>query len=310
MKLGSMFVPRSKQNCISALVAIALLGGCKHADKEKVATQPAPATQSSVADQHPAATTVPSPAASPTTSVISVSTKWKTIEELSYPLGAQRLSAHFILQLPAGYSDPGDFIRIRIQVEGQPEFVLDNLDGWIEYHDPKQKHDRYAKLTSLNLVHSKYLLMVPSTVNPQELPLVVLRSWQYASDAERLHVIGFHPSGQPITLLNTKLDLLELVDLDGDGNLEIAGRPCLSEEVGEGVLTYDPLHVYKVPHPTTSPAVLSLELSKAYNLKNYYGWAGPKCSEGMVVVEHPPGGGKPVILPVGDVEKLFAEQKM
>ncbi len=245
------------------------------------------------------------PAATPPAS--SSATKWKTVEEFGYAWKPGQTPVHFKLELPDGYEDPGDFTRIHIQVKGQPEFVLDNQDGWIAYNSQEQQSDVYAKLGKRNLVQSRFVLILPDSTRAGEPPLVFLRSWVYASDAERLHVIGFKSSGGPITLLNTELDLEEVTDLDGDGHPEIIGSPCMSEESAPGVLTYDPYHVYQAPHPITEPAKLSVELSKAYNLKHYYGWAGPDCSEKLAVVLHPPSGGKPVIMDTVEAKKLMKQ---
>jgi hypothetical protein len=49
---------------------------------------------------------------------------------------------------------------------------------------------------------------------------------------------------------------------------------------------------------------LSLPLSKTYNLKYYYGWAGAQCSEDIAVVLHPPKGGKPRVMSTKEAEKL------
>lgn len=271
-----------------AILGVALASGCKLYTMQAAAPSDAPSAQA-------------------TPSVTKTATKWKTVEEFDYAWRPGQASAHFKLELPEGYDDPGDFTRIHIQVKGQPEFVLDNQDGWIAYNSQEQPSDVYAKLAKQNLAQSKYVLVLPDSPSASEPPLLFLRSWVYASDAERLHVIGFKPSGGPITLLNTELDLEAVVDLDSDGHPEIVGMPCMSQESGPGILTYDPHHVYKVPHPITEPAKLSVELSKAYNLKHYYGWAGPDCSEKLVVVLHPPSGGKPVIMDAAEAEKLMKQ---
>jgi hypothetical protein len=270
-----------------AILGAALASGCKFDTMQAAAPGVAPSAQATP----PAGNTA---------------TKWKTIEEFNYAWKPGQAPAHFKLELPEGYEDPGDFTRIHIQVKGQPEFVLTNEDGWIAYNSQEQQSDVYAKLKKQNLAQSKYALLLPDSTRAGE-PLVFLRSWVYASDAERLHVIGFKPSGEPISLLNTELDLEAVADLDGDGHPEIVGMPCMSQEWGPGFLTYDPHHVYQVPHPITGPAKLSVELSKAYNLKHYYGWAGPDCSEKLVVVLHPPSGGKPVIMDVAEAKKLMKQ---
>jgi hypothetical protein len=232
-------------------------------------------------------------------------TKWKTIEELAFTWMPGQQPVRFKLEIPEGYKDAGDFTRIRISVAGQREFVADNPDGWIEYDSKEQPSEVYAQLKERNLVQSKYVLILASSARKDEAPLIFLRSWAYASDAERLHVIGFQPSGQPITLLNAELNLEKFEDLDGDGSAEIIGRPCMSEETAPGFLTYNPYQIYKVPHRTIGPAVLSNHLSREYNLKHYYGWAGPNCTDQMTMVLHPPNGSKPAIMPTAEAEKLM-----
>jgi hypothetical protein len=50
---------------------------------------------------------------------------------------------------------------------------------------------------------------------------------------------------------------------------------------------------------------IDLRLTESYNKKNYYGWAGPKCSEDIAVVLHPPGGGKPVVMDAAKAKAMF-----
>jgi len=57
-----------------------------------------------------------------TPSVADNKTKWKTVEELDYAGNLGLSPVHFKLELPEGYRDPGDFLRIHIQVKGQSDF--------------------------------------------------------------------------------------------------------------------------------------------------------------------------------------------
>ena len=276
------------------LFVVGLATGCKGTGDLKRPSQTIPRSM-------PPATPAPTPATAENTP------QWKTVEEFAYAGGPALPPVHFKLELPEGYVDPGDFIRIHIQVKGHPDFVVDNEDGWVKTNNQDSPSKVYANLDNKNLVDSKYVLIVPASRRKSDPPLVLLRSWAYASDAEGLHVIGFQKGGKPVVLLNEQLDLRELADLDGDGNFEIAGWPCLSQEFGNDLLTYDPLHVYKIPHPIIGPAILSIPLSKNYNLQHYYGWAGPNCSEKLAVVRHPPGGGKPLIMNADAAAKLMEE---
>lgn len=85
-----------------------------------------------------------------------------------------------------------------------------------------------------------------------------------------------------------------------------AAYPCLSEEFGDGLRTYDPFHVYKLDATPAANAKLSLPLSKAYNLEHYYGWAEAQCREDVVVVLHPPKGGRPILMSRQAAEKLMS----
>ena len=110
-------------------------------------------------------------------------------------------------------------------------------------------------------------------------------------------------------ILKATLHIKEFRDLDGDGVAEIAGQPCFSQSWSSNLLTYDPLHVYKLESTPKPELELSLPLSQEYNLKHYYGWAGPTCSEDLAVVLHPPGGGKPVIMKTEEAKKMFGKKK-
>jgi hypothetical protein len=85
---------------------------------------------------------------------------------------------------------------------------------------------------------------------------------------------------------------------------EVIGYPCLSQEWGNGLITYDPYNVYKLGGVSGTSASLSLPLSRNYNLSHYYGWAGAQCSEDLAVVIHPPGGGKPLIMNAKKAERI------
>jgi hypothetical protein len=271
------------------LLLVVLLAGCQHAEIKQPASSSSPSP-------------TPPPPGQP---VFAANVEWKTVEEFDY-VGNPALSpTHFKLELPAGYGDPGDFLRIHIQVKGQPDFVVDNSDGWVEYNIRDEPSDVYKHLQGRNLVPSKHVLVLPASLSPSEPPLVLLRSWGYASNPERLHIIGFQNNGKPVLLFNQEFELIEFADLDGDGYAEIVGRPCLGEGLGEDFVTYTPIQVYKVLHPINGTARLSVPLSKRYSLQHSYGWAGPDCDETMLVVRHPPGGGKPVILPEVEARKLM-----
>ncbi len=278
-----------KQTIVFFLIFM-VLGGCKRGE-----------------DKTPSRQSASTPTPSPTPPAITSSKKWKTVEEFDYTLNPKQDLFHFKLELPEGYDDPGDFIRIHIQVKNQPEFVLDNQDGWVEYNNKEDQSKVYSDLQKQNLVASKYVLVLPDSKRDGVTPLVILRSWGYASNPERLHVVGLQSSGQPIVLFNGEFDLLDLRDLDGDGFPELIGLPCMSVGVGRGgsdMGTYRPYQVYKIAHPITGPATLSIPLTKEYTAQKYNGWAGPQCTDNFILVWSKDRNEKPRVVTKEQAGKL------
>jgi len=158
------------------------------------------------------------------------------------------------------------------------------------------------KLLKPNLVRSDYVLARKASENRT---LLFLFGHSYASSPGSLDVLEISKDGEAgVVLHREEFGLMELRDLDGDAVAEVVGYPCLSQVWGNGLLTYDPYNVYKLGNSPADPAVLSLPLSKSYNLKHYYGWAGANCREDIAVVLHPPNGGKPVVVSAKEAQSM------
>ena len=229
--------------------------------------------------------------------------EWATVEEFDFDWQQKSAPAHFKLERHTGQHEPS---RLTIQTKGHRDFILMNDDGWVEYETNFQPEENFLKVNK-NLSTSSFILFLRTA---DGLPSVAfLESWVYASDPERLHVIGLDAAGAPEVLFNRIFHLTELRDLDDDGSREMIGLPCFSQAWGNDFLTYDPYNVYQIPNPIDSEAKLSVQLSKEYNLKHYYGWAGAACSEKLAVVLHPPNHGKPLIVKSSEAEKMFEKAK-
>lgn len=225
-------------------------------------------------------------------------------EEFDFDWQGRGDPAHFTVEIGTGEQ----ISRLTIRMKGQPDFVFDNDDVWEEFNRGFSKEEKFLSLNK-NLAASKYAYVLSPSTTGKLRPLLFLVSPQYASDPETLYVFALDSSGRPQLILRTLLHPVEFGDLDGDGVAEIAGLPCFSQGWGEGFLTYDPFHVYQLSSSPEPELKLSLQLSQSYNLKHYYGWAGPECSEKLAVVLHPPGGGKPVIVKSEEAEKMFEKKK-
>lgn len=227
--------------------------------------------------------------------------EWVTVEEFDFNWQADT-PAHFKLEQKSD-----DRSRLTIRMKGQRDFVLESADIWVEYAGNYQPEEKFPN-ANRNLSSSKYALILPVSSESQAPRLVFLFGGQYASDTERLRVIALDPTGSAKVVFDHNFHITEFHDLDGDGISEIAGQPCFSQGWGHDFLTYDPYQVHQIVSPAGTPAKLSLPLTKEYNLKHYYGWAGPDCSEELAIVLQPPGGGKPVIVKSKEAEKMFEKK--
>ncbi len=227
--------------------------------------------------------------------------KWERVSSIMLNWG-DHPCVQVILEIPFGWSDPGDFTRIRIRVPGQKEFVLQNKLGWVKYSSDVAEIDPKLR-DAPKLVKSRFVLGLNATKDGRM--VLFLLGYSYASSPGSLDVIELSPSGQPrVVLHREELGLVAFRDLDNDGIAEIVGRPCLSQEFGNGLVTYDPIHIYKLGSEPGTQVELSLPLSKSYNLEHYYGWVGPNCSENFAVVLHPPHGGRPFVTTTKKAEQL------
>jgi hypothetical protein len=227
--------------------------------------------------------------------------EWKQVSSFKFDWDGRGM-ASISLEIPSQWKDPGDFTRIRISTPGRDDFVLTEKNGWVRYGSEEASLAR--ELKKRNLIRSDYVLALKARENRT---LIFLFGYSYASSPGSLDVLELAEDGRPRTALHRdEFGLKAILDLDGDGLAEIVGFPCLSQEWGDGILTYDPFNVYTLGTSPAKPAQLSLPLSKAYNLEHYYGWAGAECSEELAVVLHPPKGGKPVVVPAKEAEKMMS----
>jgi len=226
--------------------------------------------------------------------------KFKRIESFQYrtqePGGVERA---FILESAQPPQETDSFTQLRIRTLGEPEFVLKNEYAWWVKYNSSPNWLSHRK----NVFTSQYVFGLRTKFGQVPHTLVILIGPPFGSSPGSLHVLALEGSKPPVVLLHKeKLDLVGVRESDGDGVPEIIGAPCTSQEWGDHLLTYDPLHVYTLRQG--GQAELSIPLSRAYNQAHYYGWVGPDCSEDWAVVLHPPNGGKPVIMKAADAEKL------
>lgn len=234
---------------------------------------------------------------------------WKIIEKVHYDWRGNNNPYEFVLRAPDVLDGGGDYTKIQIMLNGKLLYEVNDDDGLAKISDTLTS--KRKKLVNKNTLKSKYLMMIPEVKGSTKYPLLFLFGWPYASDPGSLHVVALGNDGIPKEILNLKnFDLDSFADMDKNSTLEIIGKPCMAEAWGpnNSFLSYSPFHVYRFGLSPTSPMTFDLKLTETYNKKKYYGWAGPECSEETVVVLHPPGGGKPLIMEAKKAQRLMRKK--
>ena len=164
-------------------------------------------------------------------------TKWRQVSEFTLDSDSH-LNVRIVLSIPSPWDDPGDFTRVSVLVPRRKDVVFTNETRWVKYAtEATSKEVKKYK----NIVPSDYVLALKASPNRT---LLLLLGYGYASSPGSLDVLEITKEGDTRRVLHRdELGLKELRDLDGDGLAEIVGYPCLSEEWGNGLLTYDPFNV-------------------------------------------------------------------
>lgn len=231
--------------------------------------------------------------------------EWKIIEKIHFDWRGDKRPYEFILKAP-GRIDGGDYTQLQIKQNGKVLCEVMDDDGLAKLSDALPSEGKM--IGKKNILKSKYLLMLPDLKGNSKHPLLLLFGWPYASDPGSLHVVALGNDGVPKEILSLKnFDVKLLPDAHKNIDPVLVGKPCTSEVWGpkNSFLSYSPFHVYRFGATPTSPMTLDLKLSESYNKNNYYGWVGPACSEEILVLLHPPGGGKPSIMEAKKAEKLL-----
>jgi hypothetical protein len=233
-------------------------------------------------------------------------TRWIHVETLQYDWNHDGKPCTFILDRPSNFAGGGDYTRLRVVAENGARLSFVDNDGLTDFADsvaPNWVTPHFTAIVKRNPVASRRLLFVPVDLKSSKPFLLCMFGWPYASSPGSIHIIA-SINGVPEQVLYRRE--FQIVDyrLNDNSPIQIVGEPCFSQQWGNGLLTYDPYWVFSVPSGGAGGATLSIPLSREYNLKHYYGWAGPNCSEKLAVVLHPPSGGKPVIMDAKKAEAL------
>jgi hypothetical protein len=204
----------------------------------------------------------------------------------------------FLAELPKGWTDAGDFLRVRIKNHTGGDFKLENRDGWVKLN-PKYSYSK-------SLFNDKHFILSPIRLDGSEKALI-LTGYGYASDASRLDIITLYNGTPELTRTMDHFDILKIEDINHDSVNEVIGQKWLGEVYGKDNVfhSYCPYFVYRYSKNNDHwQFVFDLALTRDYNVKNYYGWRGTNPTEDYVVV-HPKDGSKPRIMKMKDAIERY-----
>jgi hypothetical protein len=225
--------------------------------------------------------------------------------------------------------DPGDFHRVRIQIAGKPEFVLENSEGWVRYNGeasvPEKtllffvdkavglfKYQASSGNRYKSVARSDYFALSPASPSRNKEYIMLLFGYQYASSPGKLTVISLDHTGYPRVIFDEEFELSRLEVLDGDNLVELIGEPRYGEVFGPDNIfhSYVPTYIYSLVRKDGYLQLqMSRKLSKKYNEEHYYGWVDPEASHEYVVVE-PKDGSSPKLMKLTDAEKTYGRPGM
>lgn len=183
---------------------------------------------------------------------------WQTVARLTFNWNG-RPNVQAILEAPEVRGEATHFTRIRIQVPGENQFVLNNAKGWAKlrfrYHNP---------------LRSDFMLAVKA---PDGRMSLVVLGFSDAGLPESLDVIELPSTGEPRVVLHSgTLGVWELKDLDGDGNAEMVTYTCSAEDIENGLPANEPFEVYRLGAVPGQTPQVSIPLTREYNIDHYDKW--------------------------------------
>ncbi|HEX7333663.1 MAG TPA: hypothetical protein VF290_19335 [Pyrinomonadaceae bacterium] len=219
---------------------------------------------------------------------------WQAIETTSWQWEGTNRPHTLILETR------GDECRLRVETFGQPELVVPIANGVVRLDNEIVNQ----KLIADNLMKSSYFYLSPKLRDQSGRPMLLVFNDAIASDPGGVHIVALDRKNLPVVVFSSDaFELLAITDIDHDKHPELVGVHCLSQSWGTCFSTYDPYSVYRFSS-RSGKAVLSVPLSRKYNLKHYYGWAGPGCSEEIAVVRCAPKG-KPRVMSAERAKRLY-----
>ena len=211
---------------------------------------------------------------------VSYASNWKIIETITYDWDNNKKEDVFILETKEDWSDPGDYLRVRIHLSGKPEYIIDAEGEKIEYYSEYYFYDQPRLTKKTNLLNSEYLLLIaPFEKYPQN-KILILNDYDYPARPGSIRFLALGSDGIPYVFLNindAKLYQFEDINNDHIEDIVTVNYPEFQRKNKEYMFSpyYPPYSVYLVNYKND---IVIIEGDNSINMeynKKYYGpWIG------------------------------------
>jgi len=194
------------------------------------------------------------------------------IESISYDLNSDGEADKIMLKNPPVEGDPGEFETIEIELSNGMTFKHSFREVWDSIAE-------YAVEGLSNTLKSDRVFCLKQ--NGQN--FLFLFGFQYGCCTRQLTIITI-ADDKPKQIFDQEFELSQIIDLDGDGTLDIIGRGNHIELYSEAdslhayIGTYSPFKIFSL----SSKATLREGLSKKYN-EEHYVYAGLESSANIEI---------------------------
>jgi hypothetical protein len=180
-----------------------------------------------------------------------------------------------MLELPAGWDDPGFFTRLTITDGVKTAVALKDLQG-TSLEDVKS-----FPAATLNL--GKHVRIFPASKDAKD-RFLILSNWVGGSDWDQLILLHVSEQGKISRVFQKSMLATTIKDYDGDGFFDLLEEGGKGEPTSDNNFSYDPYLVYQqVNKGKLREFRINEKLSRKWSEENRYYWHGSKYNEKLRV---------------------------
>lgn len=210
-------------------------------------------------------------------SVFATASEALDVESVSFDLDNDGKSDSIVLSIPEHWDEFIEFKQMDVSFANGRHATFKDFDG-VSVATGCFHKNLVRQLDDVNLLKSRRLVLM----NEKKSRLLFVFGYCYPTSQD-IDVYRIDKAGITSILHRSSFWPEKIEDIDKDGVLDVIGRTCVPDVTGlQGDYgTYSP---YQAISLGSAPAI-NEEMTKAYNLKHYYGYIGPECSHDYLVID-------------------------